>query len=299
MPGGGEIRFVVNPSAGRGRSRKIVEELRRRVSDLGGTLHVSTSASDLTAFAREAVDAGAERLVAAGGDGTFHHLIQGLAGSSCALGLLPLGRGNDLATTLGVPMDWRAALSHAVESSPRAIDLGRANDRYYALYCGVGFDSEAGRVANAQSFLKGPLAYPYGVLRTLVAFKPPFYRVRYDGGSFEGPALLVNVTNCNRMGGGMQLTPSARPDDGRLDLALGKPMSRMTLVRLFSKIYRGTHVGHPAVMIRPTRSARIELDRELEVNADGEAVFQSDGPIQIDVVENALRVVAGLLQAEE
>ncbi|MDH3746365.1 MAG: diacylglycerol kinase family lipid kinase [Acidobacteriota bacterium] len=287
-----DFRFVINPNAGRGRSRKCLTGLGEAVDALGGSLYVSESASDLTAFARAAVEAGVGRLVAAGGDGTFHHVIQGLAGTACELGMIPLGRGNDLANALGVPADWRTALDRALESPARRIDLGVANGHYYALYCGVGFDSEAGRVANTQSFLKGPLAYPYGVLRTLIDFEPPIFNIEYDGGSFEGPAMLVNVTNCNRMGGGMKLTPDAKPDDGRLDMALGHAMSRLTLLRLFAKIYRGTHVGHPAVTIEPTKSARIEVDRPLEVNADGERLFVVYGALEISVAPGALTVAA-------
>ncbi len=117
-------------------------------ADAGAGLVVSRSGADVAIQARRAADDGVARLVVAGGDGTMHQAAQGLAGTTCALGVVPLGTGNDLAGTLGIPSDLEAATRRALAGPVRALDLLRVGDRVSASYAGVGFDSAVTRFAN-------------------------------------------------------------------------------------------------------------------------------------------------------
>ena len=135
------IRFLVNPASGGGKGERAVSLLGEAAAKAGAELVVSQSVEDLAAQAEKAAAEGLERLVVAGGDGTFHHVAQGLTGSECAMGIVPLGRGNDLAGTLGIPGELSKALEVAIDGSVRRIDVGQVGPHWFLGYCGVGFDS--------------------------------------------------------------------------------------------------------------------------------------------------------------
>jgi diacylglycerol kinase (ATP) len=289
------VRFLLNPAAGRWGAAARLARLRVLASAAGAGLVVSKSGPDIAVQARRAVEDGVGRLVVAGGDGTMHQAAQGLAGGSCALGVVPLGTGNDLAGTLGIPADLDAATRRALTGGVRRLDLLRIEDKVSASYAGVGFDSAVTRFANEEvKRLRGPLVYVYAVLHTLATFKPPFMRVDHDGGAFSGRAMFAVVANLPRFGGGMRIAPEARPDDGWLDLVIVRELSRLRLLAVFPRVYRGTHVNHPAVEIVRTRRAEITLDREMTLYGGGEpvAAHPAGQPFIVEVMPGALPVVA-------
>lgn len=292
MAEGGGIRFLVNPSAGRGTGKAHLDRIRVLASKLGAGLCVSRKVEDLAAQARRAVADGVERLLVAGGDGTLHHAIQGLAGTACALGVIPLGSGNDLAGTLGVPPDLDAAVHRALNGEIRRIDLARVGETWCVGYAGVGFDSEVTRFANEVKLLRGPLIYFYSVIHTLVTFVPPRMRVVYDGGTFEGKVMFIVVNNLPRFGGGMRIAPDASIDDGLLDLVIVKEIPKSTLLSVFPKVYNGRHVGHPAVQIHRTTRAEITIDRTMTMFGGGEPLrtVEAGEPVAVEVSPGALRV---------
>ncbi|MDP9119838.1 MAG: diacylglycerol kinase family lipid kinase [Acidobacteriota bacterium] len=295
MPDPGAVRFLVNPGAGRGIAAASLTRLRILASNLGVPLAVSRNAGDLTGQARRAVADGVERLLVAGGDGTMHHVVQGLAGSSCALGVIPLGTGNDLAGTLQVPPQIEPAVRLALEGPIRRIDLARIGALFTVAYAGVGFDSEVTRFANERvKILRGSLVYLYSVLHTLVTFIPPGMRVDYDGGVFSGRVMFVVVANLPRFGGGMRIAPDAVIDDGLLDLVIVREIPRATLLAVFPKVYTGRHAGHPAVTFARTRRAEITLDRPMTLYGGGEPLrpMIPGEPVLVEAVPGALHVVA-------
>ena len=288
------IRFLLNPASGGGKGQRARDELERLASTREAELLVSRDADDLVLLASEAAEEGVGRLVVAGGDGTFHHVAQGLTGSRCAMGLVPLGRGNDLATTLGIPASLPAAVELAVGGPVREIDVGRLGGRSFLGYCGVGFDSEVACLVHEKGGLfKGPFTYVYGVLRTLATFEPPTITVEHDDGRFEGKAMFVVVCNHARFGGGMLIAPKAKIDDGVLDLVIAEKLSKFELLRVFPKVYRGEHVDHPALKFHRSRRVRIALDRTMTMATDGEPLLTvgEDG-IEVTVRPGSLRVVA-------
>jgi diacylglycerol kinase (ATP) len=289
------VRFLLNPAAGRGSAAARLARLRLLASAAGAGLVVSKSGADIAVQARRAVEDGVSRLVVAGGDGTMHQAAQGLAGSACALGVVPLGTGNDLAGTLGLPVGLDAAAAHALGGPVRRLDLLRVGDIVGLGYAGVGFDSAVTRFANEEvKRLRGPLVYFYAVLHTLATFTPPTLRVEHDGGVFAGRAMFAVVANLPRFGGGMRIAPEARPDDGWLDLVIVRELSRLALLAVFPRVYRGTHVNHPAVEIHRTRRAAITLDREMTLYGGGEpiATHPAGRPYNIEILPAALAVVA-------
>jgi diacylglycerol kinase (ATP) len=287
------IRFLVNPASGRGTGKSHLDRIRVLASRHGAGLVVSRKVSDLWEQARRAAEDGVERLLVAGGDGTMHYAAQGLAGSDCALGVVPLGSGNDLAGTLGIPPDLEVAVERALTAEIRRIDLLRIGETFSLSYAGVGFDSEVTRFANEVKFLRGPLIYFYSVIHTLITFEPPRMKIVHDGGTFEGKVMFTVVNNLPRFGGGMRIAPDARIDDGLLDLVIVREVPKPLLLSIFPKVYNGRHVGHPAVTIVRTRYAEITIDRDMTLYGGGEPLrpMAAGEAVAIEVVPGGLAVV--------
>lgn len=286
------VRFLLNPGGGRGRAASFAPRLRQLAAAAGEELILSRDTADLTTQARQAAADGVERLLAAGGDGTLHYVLEGLAGTTCALGAVPLGSGNDIAASLGMPLEMEAAVAAALTGPVSRIDLVRVGERLYGGVAGVGFDSAANETANRVRRLKGPLIYIYSVLHTLATFKPLAYNIEYEGGRFEGEGMMMLAANTPRFGGGMRVAPEARLDDGLLDLVVVRKVSRPTFLRVFPKVYKGAHLGHPAVFTVKTPWAHVRLGRPMHVYGDGERLLPV-GPegVRFEVETKALAVV--------
>lgn len=285
--------LLMNPRAGRLARRAargaLAAEARRR----GIEVVEPGSARELQSAVGQAVAEGRSRVLVAGGDGTLHQAIQLLAGSPCALGVIPGGRGNDLARVLGVPLDPLLALARAQAGPVREIDLGRAGSRFFACVGGVGLDGEVAAAARAGSgWLPAGMVYPWALLRTLPAFVPPRLRIEHAGGVWEGRAMLALFANGSTFGGGMRVAPDARPDDGLLDLVVVAAIGKGELLRVFPKVYRGTHLRHPAITLARLSAARVIADRPLVPWGDGEPLGAAEPELRFEVAPSALRVVS-------
>ncbi len=286
------IRFLLNPGGGRGRAARFASRLGELAHQAGAELVVSRSTDDLTEQARRAATEGVERLLVAGGDGTQHFAIQGLAGTATALASLPLGSGNDIASSLGMPLDLEQAVARAFDGPIRTLDLAQVGDRLYGGVAGVGFDSAANETGNRVKRLKGPLIYIYAVLHTLATFRPIGYHIDYEGGSFDGAGMMMVMANTPRFGGGMRVAPAARLDDGLLDLVIIRKVSKLTFLSVFPHVYKGTHISHPCFFTVKTPWAQVRLDRPMRVYGDGEPLVPV-GPqgVRFQVRPGFLRVV--------
>jgi YegS/Rv2252/BmrU family lipid kinase len=288
------LRVLANPGGGRGRVGRHRREVEGAARRLGAPLHFSRDTADLEAQARRAAADGVERLLVAGGDGTLHYAVLGLAGSETALAVLPLGSGNDLAGALGVPRDLDAAAALAAGGPSRRIDLVRCGPTLFAGVAGVGFDSEVNRYANERvRHLRGPLIYVWSVLRVLRTFRPLRLRAVHDEGAWEGRAMFAVVANAPRYGGNMRIAPAALLDDGLLDLVIVREVSKLQLLRVFPRVFAGRHVTHPAVVLARSSRVTLALDRETTAYGDGEPLVPIGAtPVEFAVMPAALRVVA-------
>lgn len=298
-PMGSDLKVLVNPTAGGGRARRVLERLRSRVAARQAPIELSEDGPDLTARARRAVASGVRRLIVVGGDGTVHLAIQALAETRCEMAVIPVGRGDDFAMSLGVPRDPGAALDLALEGIVRSIDLVRversAGPMWGGLYVSLGFDSAVTRTANAQPrWVPSRATYVLAALRTLAGFQAPRVRLEHDGGVYEGRAMLVTACNAPLYGGGMRIAPDARMDDGQLDIVAVERVSKLELLRVFPRVFGGRHVGHPAVSIFRSSKARVTFDPPVLLGSDGEIEGEVGGdPVDISVVPRALCAVAG------
>jgi diacylglycerol kinase (ATP) len=282
---------IVNPVAGRGRTRKLLPEIEERAAALGAKVQVSPTAEDPTRLAQEAAGQGHD-LIACGGDGLVAAVAGVAADTGRTLAIVPSGAGNDFARGLGYnpkrPLDAFGALEHGHD---RVIDLGRVNGRWYTCVTASGFDAEANRWANTVHRLSGTALYVAAVLRTLAVYKPHPFRLTVDGEAHELRAWLVAVGNGPAYGGGMNIAPNARLDDGLLDITVVGEMSRLEMLWNFPKVFKGTHLGNPKVSTFRGERAELEsLDSSvpMDVYADGERVGAL--PATMEAVRDALKV---------
>jgi diacylglycerol kinase (ATP) len=279
----------------------------RVCAELGVELVRTGSPDETRQQARRAAQQGYARVIAAGGDGTAHWVLNGLAGTGAALGIIPLGSGNDLAVNLGIPLDVEAATRVAVNGVVCRADLGRISvqspksqvqghnrdgtlDSNFGCIASFGLDSHANRIANRHRHLHGTLIYFYALLRSLVEYRVPQVTIRGDIGELSGPMMLVAAANAPSYGGGMRLAPRAQMADGMLDLCVVSNMSRLKLLRCFPEVYFGTHLRHREITCLRTARFRLEADRPLEVFADGEYLGLT--PADVEVLPGALAFVA-------
>lgn len=286
-------RILVNPTAGRGAARRHLGRLAEAARRRGVPLHTPDSPAAVVEAARRAAEDGCDRLIVVGGDGTVHWAIQGLAGSPCALGVVPLGSGNDVAREVGAPDEPSAALEAALGGAVRPIDLGDDGRRRFATVGGVGIDGAVVRHVNrGVPFVRGPLVYPVAFVRALLEFRVPRLRIETDAGTFEERAIVAAAANLPWFGGGMRIAPEALADDGFFDLVVVRAISPLRLLLVLPGIYSGRHVSHPAVRVVRTRRVRIVSDRPMDLQADGEilgAVHPESAALQ--VLPGALRIV--------
>jgi YegS/Rv2252/BmrU family lipid kinase len=286
------ISVIVNPAAGGGRAGRLLEAVRRALSAHQIAHHVEPTGSleHAAQLARAAAAAG-EVAVAFGGDGLIGAVAQALIGSDGLIGVLPGGRGNDLARVLGIPVDPAAACQVLATGKVRTIDLGQAAGRAFVGIASCGFDSDANRIANQARLIRGNLVYTYGALRALARWRPATFTVTLDG---EHTRTMVGYTiaaaNSKAYGGGMYAAPHAELDDGLLDVVTCADMpKRRLLTSVLPKIFKGTHVNEPEVTEQRAAEVTIAADRPFTLYADGDPVAEL--PITVRVIPRAVRVL--------
>ncbi|MFI1420410.1 diacylglycerol kinase [Streptomyces sp. NPDC020731] len=291
-----EITLFVNPTAGRGRGARAARPAASALRDAGFSVRtvLGDDPQDALDRARAAVEEGTGALIAVGGDGMANLALQAVVGTGTPFGLVAAGTGNDFARALGMPLREPAAAGRMIADAlkcgrVRDIDLGRVGDRWFGAVLASGFDSRVNDRGNRMRLPLGRLKYDVAMVAELAAFRPLPYRITLDGGEVrEVEATLVAVGNGPSYGGGMRICPGADLTDGLFDITVVGECSRATLLRVFPRVYRGTHVGHPAITV--LRAASVELVADQVTGyADGEPV----GPLPLTArcVPGALRVV--------
>lgn len=290
------VGLVVNPTAGSARGRLSQADITRVLASRGHEVLDLSGATPGAALARSrtAVRAGeVDVLAVAGGDGMAHLGTNACAGTDVPLLVIPQGSGNDIARDWGVPLgDPRAATDLLDEGVVARVDAVRAGERedrpWFAGVLYGGFDSLVGERANSWSWSLAGHKYELAVVRELPRFRPIPYTIAIDGHTLQTEAMLVTVANTASYGGGMRVCPGARHDDGLLDIMVLHEVNRVEFLRVFPRVFSGTHVDHPAVEMHRGRRVTLEAD-EVTVHADGEPFAPT--PLTCEVVPGALRVL--------
>lgn len=291
---------AINPTARFGASSAVGPAVVERLRGLG---HEVTSLSEpsyeqLVSAAKTALASKPDALIVVGGDGMINLGTNLVVGSDIPLGMVPSGTGNDMARSLGLPHDnWHDALDAlvlALDRPARVIDAahvtaGDGTVRWFACILSAGFDAIVNERANRMRRPRGKSRYTLALLLEMVTLAPISYRILLDGTELVTDGMLVSVGNGVSLGGGMKVTPDALLDDGLLDVLVVGPLSRTSFLRIFPRVFAGTHLSDPRVAVHRAKTVRIEAENVVAY-ADGERI----GPLPVDIAikPGVLRVLA-------
>jgi len=297
------IVVAINPAASFGASPAVGPGVVAKLVASGHEVRVCSegSASALSTATRVALAVGspdqADALVVVGGDGMVSLAVNLLAETEIALGIVPAGTGNDFARGLGVPLNnveaAVAAIQRGLGETPIVVDLGlvshSAGQVWFAGAVSAGLDAQVNHRANRMTWPRGSSRYLVAMVIELLTLKSHSYRLRIDGHDEELPAVLLAVANNRFIGGGMNIAPAARLDDGLLDFFAVRPVGRFRFLRVFPRVFSGTHTEIDVVDLRTVSRVRI-AGPDLMAYADGEQVGCL--PIEVEIRRGALRVLA-------
>ena len=294
-----KLALVFNPSAGAGRSARLLDSLLERLDRFAEiSLHCTTEPADATRWLADADLDGFDGVLAAGGDGTLFETVNGLFAQPSArrpaLGVIPIGTGNAFSRDLGLqPGDWRAAVGLIENGRTRRFDVGcvqwASGEFYFLNIAGAGLPVDVMRIMAPYKHL-GPSSYSLVTLWKALQMKCYPLRITVDGRVIERECLFVEVSNTRYTGTSFMIAPAAKPDDGRLDVTLVGRLSRPRVLRLFPSVYKGRHVDFEEVEAVQGEEIRIESDGPLDLAADGE--LQGATPAVIRCLPRSLEVFA-------
>jgi diacylglycerol kinase (ATP) len=224
-------------------------------------------------------------VIAVGGDGLLHLVLQKIVPAQIPLAVIPAGTGNDFVRTLGWSLtNIDKLLEKTLTTAPRSIDLGLVDGEWFGAILSTGFDSVVNERANAMSWPKGPMKYNVAIAFELPSFKPRHYEIALDDRRISTEAMLIAVSNGRSYGGGMLVCPQADIEDGLFDVMVLHPISKLEFIKVFPKVFKGTHISHPAVEI--VRSKKVSITADAVAYADGERIGQL--PVSAECISGAL-----------
>lgn len=290
----------MNKVSGNGRALKVWHLLEKILlkKNINYCVRFTEEPKQATAFVHELL--GNEQtkvIIAVGGDGTVHEVINGLVGSTIPLGVIPAGSGNDFCRQLRIPLRSDKALERILRHEPKRIDLGRIDDKYFATVVGVGFDGQVALTTNRSKYKKilniarmGGISYIIGVIKVLHAYKPMTVHLKIDHTELKLTKVwLIAIANSPFYAGGMAICPDAQNNDGLLDICIVQELTKRELLYLFPSVFKGRHINHPSVTIYRGKEIEIFSESPLLVHGDGEMIGQT--PVNLTIEPNYLYVI--------
>lgn len=287
---GTPLTLLVNPSSAGGKSLKLLPRVEAALDARRAVFRVEKTRSleHGAELALRAIELG-EVPVVVSGDGLLGAVGGAMAGSDAPLGLIPAGRGNDLARALGIPDEPEAAVAALLAGESRRIDVGEANGKRFLGIASVGFDSECNRLANETHWLRGNLVYAYSMPRTLIGWRSARFTLAVGDERRRISGYFVAVANNSVYGGGMYIAPDAKIDDGEFDVVSIGEGGKLSFLFGLKDVFKGTHVQKDSVEV--FRTPRLELDasRPFPVYADGDHL--TDLPVSLRVLPRSLSIL--------
>lgn len=298
-----KAKLILNPNADLGRAWRWGADLRPVVEEFGGADWTGTVyPTHATDLARQAAEEGYELIIAAGGDGTAHEVVNGLmqvpAERRPRLGVVPVGSGNDFAHNIGVPSRPELAMRQVFTGQPKKIDLGLVVDghgrsEYWDNTFGVGFDAKVTIRSRKITVVRGFLMYFVAVVQTiLLNHDAPRLQIETNNESWTEETLMIVLCNGPREGGGFFVSPSAQNDDNQLDYVAIRRVSRPMMFRLIPEVMNGTHGRFPQVRMGKFQEMKLQSERPLYIHIDGE-IFAGFGT---DVRQLSAKILPGALE---
>lgn len=278
------ILVITNPLAGGGKTLRLLPRIKQWLSASPHefSFAIPDSPDRMRSEIMKAADQGIEALLLIGGDGTVHQALRAIAETNIPFGYLPCGRGNDFARNMGLPSKLKKTCSLSFNPSFQRVDLPRINHIPFVAVAYVGFDAEVNKLANeGRGYFGGTLGYIVCVLKTLKNFRPFEVEITIDDLTWRERVMMVTVANAPFYGGGMKIAPDANMNDGIFDVCIVQEISKLELLQQFPKVFKGTHIFHPRVLMRTGKKIRLVSEENREVFADGEYVGRLPGECTI------------------
>ncbi|MFW6386767.1 MAG: diacylglycerol/lipid kinase family protein [Bacillota bacterium] len=285
--------MIFNPAAGNRNPEKVLQRIKKVFSRKGARVsyHTTEGPGEAVLAAEEAARAGADVVVAAGGDGTINEVVNGIAGTGAVLGVIPSGTGNDFARALGMPLDLEDSCRQILVGSTRAVDLGTVRKRKFINCAGVGFDADVARRTNRQrKYISGYWMYLLSVLEALMVYRTVPVKITLDGGkTLECSPMLVAVGIGTSYGGGIEIVPDSAMDDGFFDICVIDEVKGPNTLRYLYRALQGRHTELARTEIYRSRCVKLEMDTGLPYHVEGE-VFKAD-TLKFTLEPEAMRVI--------
>jgi YegS/Rv2252/BmrU family lipid kinase len=301
------VKIILNPHAGMDSAKSKAEPLRPLVEELGGADWVETTQPrQAIELARQAAEEGYQLVVAAGGDGTAHEVMNGIlqvpAERRPCMAILPVGSGNDFCHMTGIPGQPDDALRQIYANPPGTIDLGLLSlgdgrMEYFGSALGIGFDAITTIRAKRLKFIRGYPMYLTAVFQAIILdHDSPRMQITTDQESWEETVVMLVVMNGKREGGGFFVAPQAQPDDGFFDYAQIRHVSRAMMLRILPEVMKGTHATLKDVRMGRCRKLDLRSDKPLALHADGEILAGFDSTIRqlsVEMIPQGLQIIRG------
>lgn len=286
----GPFLLIVNPTAGGGKAGDVSRQATSLLDQARVDFRVAiTTSIDHGVEAALGCRTTGEVPVLVGGDGLAGGVGGALADTGIPVGLIPAGRGNDLARGLGIPLETDAAVETLLQGSIHDIDVGEANGKRFLGIASVGFDSDANRIANQAKLLNGRPVYAWAAIRALAGWRPVRFELTTGGARRRVTGHTIAVANNSFYGGGMKMAPDAEIDDGMFDVIVITAVSKLRFLSDFPKVFSGSHVRSEGVETLRTPGVAISASRPLVVYADGDPLTEL--PATFRVLERALKII--------
>jgi YegS/Rv2252/BmrU family lipid kinase len=297
-------KVIINPVAGASSTRRKWPRISRLLKRIGLSFdyEYTEGVGHAIELARAAASDGYRYLVAVGGDGTVNEVANGILSSTNAsttsLGVISTGTGSDFARSMGLPRHYVNACSSLIHGQKLLIDVGiveyrnkgQVQRRYFVNAAGVGFDAAVVQATERlPKFFGGTVPYVFGLLRTLIGYRNKSVVVRVGDKVEKTRVVTVAVANGSYFGGGMHVAPDASLNDCLFDVMIVRDMGKFELLRAFPRVYKGTHVTHPKVVMGKAAEVTVESPERILVHADGELL--GEGPVSFRIMPAALSVM--------
>ena len=287
-----KVCVIINPVSGTGGKASIPLKINSAFdpNKYDVIIRYTGYAGHATEIAKKAVKEKFKYVIAAGGDGTVNEIAKALVGTSCVLGIIPLGSGNGLARDLNISMNIDKSIETISEGVNRTIDYGIANEHIFFCTCGVGFDAFVSE-RFAEEKMRGPLGYVKNMLESVIDFKSEEYELTYEGKTIKERAFVVTCANASQYGNEAYIAPGADMEDGKMNVALIKPINAFempqTTIQLFTK---SLHKNNKVINIL-TSDLLIKRNRSGVMHVDGESI-EAGKEINVRIIPKGLHVLA-------
>ena len=301
--------IIVNPICGRGLGERSIPAIEEKLKQAGLDYKLVRTERIWHAaeLAEQAALDGYDVVVCASGDGTINEALNGLMKArksgavQAAFGVLSIGTGNDFAGGMGIPTDLEHSLDALINNKRKNIDLGfvRGGDypdgRYFGNGIGIGFDAAVGTAAEKVRWTRGLPAYLIGVIATVfLYYTPPKVRIMVDNEEIIQRSLMISIMNGKRMGGGFQMAPNSKVDDGFFDLCICETASKPRIFGLIPHFLKGTQEGEKEIKMRRAKNVTVDIiDGDFPAHADGEMLCYNGKSLAMELLPAAMEIIAG------